>query len=157
MPNDNLQGQTLKEAGWELEHEKEVGLGIVGRRRELEEFQDETRWVNIFLFTFIFSLSSESYKAKKETGLKIEEKYIESRQKNLCWPASNALIWGRPLMLKDPKVLKNGFLDVWTQDPHPAHCPYVVPQIQAVGICSESSYKRRNIPCLQLNGRFLES
>lgn len=35
-PDDNLQGQTLKDAGWELEHEKGVGLGIISRKRELK-------------------------------------------------------------------------------------------------------------------------
>lgn len=56
MPNDNLHGQTLKDAGWELKHEKEVGFGIVGRRHVSWSSSKMKRgkWT-FFLFTSVFS------------------------------------------------------------------------------------------------------
>lgn len=58
IPRDNLLGQVLKDAGWEVEHEKEVGLDWVlwaedKEAGEVLRFKKKKKEVNFFLI-FIF-------------------------------------------------------------------------------------------------------
>lgn len=78
IPSDNLLGQVLKDAGWEVEHEKEVGLDWVlwAQDKKVEKFQDEKKWKwTVFhSFLFFFLLSSESLKKPRATWKRIKKK-----------------------------------------------------------------------------------
>lgn len=140
MPNNDLQGQTLRDVGWEFKHEKEVGLGIVGRRHMSWSSSEMKRGQ----WTFFYSLLSFLYilwKLLRKKGNRVKNQGKAHRQ-YAKEPLLTSFIWGRSLMLKNPKVLKNRVFRHRNAGPASSTFFLCSSQVQVVGICFESPYKR---------------